>query len=559
VTQVGVSAPCEGAAQTPRSAAGTGLSAPQWLRTAYLVWLTPIAVFVGAVLRVRNWLHDRSLWLDEILVARSISTRGLGSLVHPLPSAQAAPIGWLWAERLSVDAFRVNEYALRLVPLLSALVALAIFPITARLLLGRTAAPVATVLFATSPALIYFASETKQYSSDVTCVLLALLVTVPLTRRSPTLWTALLWGLACSLLAWCSFPAMFVAAACGLALAARWARQPRALLALAAGGALLAANVCAEYLVLLSRLSQNRVLDGYWEAVGGYPPRSGTAVSDVRWLYKASLGVLHDPAQLALPGLVVVIAVWGVVSTARRNRVSAALLSLPVAVAIALAVTSHYPMSRRLALYLLPSILLLLTAGAVDVVAVVAEKLPRVRGAAWAACAVAAALLVATAGGTTVAGLRKLVHPDEVTAGREATAFIATHQRHGDLVLIESPWGLANLNWYGPRLGVRKNGGFTMTSTGCRQDPLKQLEGSGRVWILLAHRNSAEPTNRSRIYLSHFETKSSLIQSYRGAGDAGAYLLDFSKPPLDPPVSLNSWVPNGCVSASVNTRPTARK
>jgi hypothetical protein len=552
VTQAGLRA--QGDADVQPSASRPAVSAPRWLQVAYLVWLTRVAVLAGAVLRFRNWLHDRSLWLDEILVARSLATRGLGSLVHPLSADQAAPIGWLWAERISLDAFGVNEYALRLVPLLSSLVALAVFPLAARLLIGHVATPAATVLFATSPALIYFASETKQYSSDVTCVLLVLLVTIPLTRKHPTPRTALLWALACSVLSWCSFPAIFVAAVCGLVLVCRWARQPRALLALAAGGALLVVNVGAQYFVLLRRLSQDKGLDSYWEAVGGYPPRPSSGPSELHWLYSAGLGVLRDPGHLALPGLVVLVAVWGVVSTAHRHRASAALLCVPVGIAVVLAITNHYPMSKRLALYLIPSILLLLAVGAVDVVRVVSGRLPRVQGAAWAGCAVAVALLAATAGGTTLTGIGKLVHPDEVTAGREATAYIAHHRQHGDRILIESPAGLANLSYYGPRFGIRKSGGFKMVPGGCRPDPLAPLKHAGRVWILLAHRLSSEPTNRSRIYLSEFETMSSLVQSYRGPGDAGAYLLDFSRPPSNPAAPLQNWLPNGCLSIAVSFR-----
>src|SRR6266536_3404307 len=92
-----------------------------WLGSAYLTWLPWAAVGLGAVLRIRNWMHDRSLWLDEILVANNIIHRDFAQLTHPLATNQAAPVGWLWAERVSINTFGVNEYTLRFVPLLFSL------------------------------------------------------------------------------------------------------------------------------------------------------------------------------------------------------------------------------------------------------------------------------------------------------------------------------------------------------------------------------------------------------------------------------------------------------
>src|SRR4029079_3535492 len=105
----------------------------------YLQWLTPASVFIGIVLRTREWLYRKSLWLDELALAGSIVGSGFGQLTRPLARGQVAPIGWLWADRASVSAFGANELSLRLVPWVASLVALAVFPLVARRLVGKSA------------------------------------------------------------------------------------------------------------------------------------------------------------------------------------------------------------------------------------------------------------------------------------------------------------------------------------------------------------------------------------------------------------------------------------
>ena len=530
-----------------------GWAAPPWLRDGYFVWLPRVAVLVGAVLRIRNWAHDRSLWLDEIEVAVQIEGRSFAQLTHPLGTNQAAPIGWLWAERTSVDWFGTNENALRLVPLLFSLAALAIAPYAARQLIGVAAAPVAVVLFATSPGLIYFAAETKQYSSDATCVLLVLVVSAPLMRSAPTWRRALLWGLATSGLAWFSFPAVVVSAACGAAIAVRWVRRPRVLLALAGGGALLAANLLAQYEVTLRKLSDNRLLVVWWQWMNGYPRDSAGLRDELSWLHRAGFGVIRDPVHLAAPVLVLLAVVWGAAVTARWRLDAAVLLCLPIAVAIGLAVARRYPMAVRLSLFLIPSILMLLAAGVVGAVTTSVVVMRRTQQV-WPVAVVAvlaAALLVVTAGRTTVSGIGKIVRPDEVTSGRDTVAFVAQHRRPSDLVLVEAPWALPNFHYYGPRQHVTSDGTFSFSGSSCRRDPFARLRGR-RAWLLLAHRGSDEPANRNQVFLSGFQTGGTLLESYRGAGDSGAYLLDFADaaPGSSPPPP--GWRPGTCLTVAVS-------
>src|SRR5512144_903664 len=112
-----------------------------------------LLILAGIGVRLVPMLANRSLWLDEAMLALNIVTRPLADLLRPLDYAQGAPLGFLLLEKLSVTLFGPNEPALRLVPLLAALGALPLFHHLACRCLPRREALIALALFAVSPAL----------------------------------------------------------------------------------------------------------------------------------------------------------------------------------------------------------------------------------------------------------------------------------------------------------------------------------------------------------------------------------------------------------------------
>src|SRR3984893_4310451 len=113
-----------------------------------------IMVF-GALLRLTQFLSNRSLWLDEAKLALNIVNRSFVQLCEPLDYGQGAPVGFLMLERSAVHLFGSGEYALRLFPFLSGMISLLLFYQLAKQSVPR-AAPIAMGLFATSAPLIYY-------------------------------------------------------------------------------------------------------------------------------------------------------------------------------------------------------------------------------------------------------------------------------------------------------------------------------------------------------------------------------------------------------------------
>ena len=517
----------------------------------YRRWLLMIALILGTILRTREWLYSKSLWLDELTLTTNLVSRDFAGLTRRLDGNQGAPVLWLWAEKISINVFGVSELSLRLVPWLASLIALAVFPFVARRLIGEAAAPAAVVLFATAPSLIYYAAETKQYSSDVASMLLVVLATTLLSRREPTLPAALYWGAACGALVWFSQPAIVVSAACGLFLAWRSWRSGRILARLLGGGAILGASVALQWWLVLGDLKQNSTLRAYWQAAQGFPPSPPTVGGHIAWLRTFATAFFDGVGHFAFPWLALELAVWGFLVMLRRRPWSAAMIGLVVAASVGAALAYQYPLAQRLALFLLPMALLLVCAGLGDA-SFDAREEPL---AAWRQVAVAlcALFLFVVAGPAIGSGLGKLIQPDETTATRQAIEFVAAHREPGDLVLVEAGAESA-ADFYGPRLNVRADGVFRFerpTATNpCTGDRLAPLAGAPRVWLVFGHHFTIEPANRTSVYLSQVAAAATQVTSFTGAGDAGAFLFDLGQPPATPQEALKPWIPRACLTIS---------
>ena len=195
-----------------------------------------LLMLVGALLRILRYAADRSLWLDEAYLANSILTYSFKQLLtKPLLYWQAAPPGFLLLQKAAVSAFGTSEYALRVVPLLAGVASIPLFYGIVRRCLGPTAQILAMTMFVTLDPLIYYSAEAKQYGLDV-MIALAILLAALRFRERPGSWGRLITLGAVGVLGiFCSHPAVFTLAGCGIVLIIDLLRQRRFLAALSPG------------------------------------------------------------------------------------------------------------------------------------------------------------------------------------------------------------------------------------------------------------------------------------------------------------------------------------
>ncbi|WP_158860498.1 ArnT family glycosyltransferase [Lunatibacter salilacus] len=137
-----------------------------------------VILALGVGLALWQFFYNRSLWIDEAMLANNLLNRDYLDLLRPLDERQAAPILFLWIERFFVQIIPQTEYALRIFPLLLYIGStILFFRIIRETLTLWYSQVLAVVFFAVNYRLIYYASEVKQYMGDVFCTLL-LLVTL---------------------------------------------------------------------------------------------------------------------------------------------------------------------------------------------------------------------------------------------------------------------------------------------------------------------------------------------------------------------------------------------
>jgi hypothetical protein len=337
---------------------------PDWAARAQ--WA---AVMIGLLVRLRQYLHARPLWIDEAMLANNILTRSFRQLLQPLDTDQTAPVPLLWFARLSTLVTGPDERALRLLPFLGGVLLLLLLREVSRRLLPAWPAALAILIAALSPMLIYYANELKPYGLDAMWAMLLLLLALRVHERPDAAARWLLLCLAGALATLATTPAPFLLAGVGIGLALDPGVRsaPRGWHWLIACGTLWAFAFCATYLTLYRATANNAYMQRYWvpyflspslpELEAKIDHAVGSGLQDWflseggRWRVEAGF-------LLILPAVV-----GGFEIVRRRGRAVLAMAFAPFALAVIASMLRRYPVAPRLMLFSMPMMALLISAG----------------------------------------------------------------------------------------------------------------------------------------------------------------------------------------------------
>ncbi|HSL45968.1 MAG TPA: glycosyltransferase family 39 protein [Anaerolineales bacterium] len=312
-----------------------------------------VLLLLGAVLRLRQYFTGRSLWVDEAMLALNIVERGFTGMFQPLDYDQGAPVGFLLVEKIFNSVLGMNEFALRLFPLLAGLISLFLFYFLLRRVTHTAGLLTALALFAFNPRLVYYSSEVKQYIVDVAVTIFLLWIAAPVFRPAPQK-KDFAWLIAAGLIAlWLSHPALFVLAGIGLALmiTALKRRDYLNLRWIMGMGMLWILNIGFLYLLILKDLSQNAYMREYWE--GAFLPLPPW--SDPGWFLRAIDNTIR--LQFGMPYatlFVFALMLVGWVVLLLRNREYAVIFACILLVTLIASGLQLYPVFDRMALFLVP-------------------------------------------------------------------------------------------------------------------------------------------------------------------------------------------------------------
>lgn len=321
-----------------------------------------LAIATGIALRVIEYLRARSLWIDESMLAANVALHSARDLI-PVPHFEqvAAPL-FVWMLRYSVIVFGVNEYALRLVPLIAGCATVPLVWLAARRSIGPRPALIATWLTAITPALLLHSAEAKPYSVDalVAVAIVALTVRAIRAPRARRNWFELaVAGLAGVGL---SVAAPFVLAASGGAIAVsggpRATRYVRRALAL---GVVWAVAFLALYVLAYRAEPAGSYMRHFWAWAFLSAQPSVAAAARVAWEGLIASFLVRD-APVAGTVIVIAIAV-GIVGCARRSWWLAVLLAGPLALALVASFATLYPIGGRTGSVTVPTAAMLAAMG----------------------------------------------------------------------------------------------------------------------------------------------------------------------------------------------------
>ena len=110
---------------------------------------------------------ERSLWLDEAWVANSVNAPTLGGMFYYPNWLQTSPPLFLLLARAVIRIFGLSTVALRSVPVLLSLVAVAAMLGAARRVVSPSFAVLATAALAFHPTVVEYFRSFKQYGGEV--------------------------------------------------------------------------------------------------------------------------------------------------------------------------------------------------------------------------------------------------------------------------------------------------------------------------------------------------------------------------------------------------------
>lgn len=386
-----------------------------------LLW---VVVALGALLRLARYLDNRSLWLDEAMLAINVTEKSFSELFGRLEFLQTAPIGFLLAEKSVVSVLGDSEHALRLVPLLASLASLVLFAYVARRLLTPPVALLATGFFAASPRLLYFSSEIKPYSSDVAVALalIALALRANDDRERRPVQRLVPLALVAPVAVWFSFPAILVLGAIAVFLAIGPLRKGdrRQVGAIAALAGVWVASFGVLYAVSSTNVS--RTADAVFEGGSSHGSNRFADMIEKSW------SIVFDPGgfQHGTNGLAALLLLIGLLALMRdRQSDRIVLLGLPLAIAAVAELLGRYPLGGRFSLFLVPGLVLVVAYGVSA--AVGASRRPLVAGS------LLAFFLLAPAVGQAAADLASPPRDEDV---RPLLGYVSRHWRAGDTLYV---------------------------------------------------------------------------------------------------------------------------
>ncbi len=331
-------------------------------------WLLMAVVVVGAVLRLEGYLDNPSFWLDETYVATQITSRSFAGICsnYALMFGQPeSPMVFSLLAKCSSVVFGNHELALRLIPFLSASLALVLLAIFLRRFYSPIVALLATALFAVSQNLIYFAAELKTYSGDVLAAVLALWLFEWARKQENARLAFLRSAYLGSLLLLFSnvtlffLPWIFIM----LWLKFRKAKNSNAKIMFVLLLWLWAMTFLYLHFSVYSVMTGDKDLVGMWQNLEGFSSKALLSWGWWKWFFSRYVVLAKFLLPGVWPALTLGLGLVGLVRLTGRDVLRSICVAGPIDLVLLAAILSKYPFYDRMILFFAPSLFICIGEG----------------------------------------------------------------------------------------------------------------------------------------------------------------------------------------------------
>lgn len=314
-------------------------------------WCT---ISLGIILRISQYLSNKSLWRDESRLVLNIIERSFFDLSLPLSYEQVAPFGFLYIEKFASIFLGISEYSFRLFPLLCGIASIFLFLKIVNKIFNPFLSFIATLLFAILPTFVFYSSEVKPYSSDIFITLFLLSTTLDIDLINPKFRTLLLLFLEGVILVWFSYPAIFALTSVGiyLFLFLKPNKEKFSTLPLIFIGWLV--NIFSFYYLSRCVLENSISVQRFWESTNIIEFFTFSKI--FIWFFRIFTDLFNF---ISFDQKVLVLVVVGIVSLyKRRDAKTCTLFSLPLFLLLVGFILKLYPPGNRLLLFIVPLLII---------------------------------------------------------------------------------------------------------------------------------------------------------------------------------------------------------
>ncbi len=489
-----------------------------------------ILILIGIILRIREYLFNRTMSFDEAVVALQLiksSFSHLGNLYYNQLRVYH-PYLFLFFTKLIIDFIKINiprEFLFRFIPLLSGILSVFAFNRLAKKILPKKTAIIANIFFVFSSSLILFSTDFREYSSDVLLftVLYLLLIDFIYQKEIDNKQLIILAFLG-AVAIWFSNPVFFLLFSYAAILIFNFIfkKKFRSLLKVMPVIVIWAINIIVNYFLFIKGQSHSSVL--YLDFNQTFPPLPIKSLPDIQW-YIDTLSMFFSTRFGQLWIFSVIFFIFGVIAFYKKQGLVLLILIGPLLTTFVVACFKWYPLTERHLLFTTPCVILIVSLGIKSFFDL--SKKNKVFLTGFYLCLI---LLFISFFALDVR--MEVYRPYEEQQNLKIMMrFIADNRKKDDWLYLYSST-VTPFEFYASNYGLDKipyvAGSYRTAAIGVYLHDLLPLRGKKRVWAVFTHDYNWGPIDEEAFIIKYLDRIGQKI-AYYPFGPSHLYLYDFSK------------------------------